>query len=456
MRRVGGGVLALSFLVVTGAVPATAQEAGATCAGRAVTMSWQPGATTITGTTGPDVIQGGPRNETINARGGNDIVCGGGGNDRIDGGPGRDELFGQDNSDDFVGADLGQDLITGGSGDLDAAQYETLPAGVEVNQTTGLVHMAGAGLDGGILGVEIVFGSGHDDRLIGGAARENLVGKAGNDTIDGRGGIDVLDGSGGNDTVTYAASNAAVHVDLATEEATVGTTEDRIERFETAIGTRFDDRLLGDGDINNHLLGGGGDDVIKGKQGDDVLEGGGGDDTLFPGPGDDFVDGGANTPVTSSGAHGDLVSYQGDTIIPHDGRNTFEAWLLPGFIGTPPGADGVGHDEFSGVESIRGVKHGQNHLDGDGGPNVLIGGDGQDFFVGDGGNDLIFGLAGVDNLVGDNDAVAPAGPFGDDYLDAGAPTGENDGDYISGGLGDDTCLGAKPLPPFSENCETFG
>ena len=452
VRRVIGAAICLVALVAGGTPYAAAErEVASTCAGRAVTISWQPGVPTINGTGGPDVIQGGPRDETINAGGGEDVVCGGGGSDTIDGGSRRDELFGQDGGDDFVGAGLAQDLITGGSGGLDAAHYASLPAGVEVNLGTGLVHMTGAGVNGGILGVEIVLGSVHDDRLIGGAAREDLVGKAGNDTVEGRGGIDVLDGSGGEDTVTYAASNAAVHLDLATDRATVGTTEDRIQRFETAIGTRFDDRLLGAGDTNDHLLGAGGDDVLKGRAGDDLLDGGGDDDVIHPGPGDDEVDGGNNDPVTSSGEHGDLVSYQGDTATPHDGRNGFDAWLLPGFIGTPPGSDGVGHDEFSGVESIRGVKRGQNHLDGDAGPNVLIGGDGQDWFVGAGGNDLVFGLAGVDQLEGDSTDPA-GGTFGDDYLDAGGPTGENDGDYIEGHGGNDTCTGAKP--EWTENCET--
>ena len=452
VRRVIGAAICLVALVAGGTPYAAAEsEVGSTCAGRAVTISWQPGVPTINGTGGPDVIQGGPRDETINAGGGEDVVCGGGGADLIDGGTGRDELLGQDGSDRFKGADLGQDVVTGGIHADDKADYRQLPAGVGVNETTGLVHMTGAGVDGGILGVERVLGTNFDDHLIGGTGNDTLFGRGGNDTIEGRGGADDLDGSIGTDTVTYQAASAAVVVDFSRGAGTIGTTADYLTDFEQVIGTRFDDRIVGISDPE-HFVGGGGDDVLKGRGGDDVLDGGGGDDVIHPGPGDDEVDGGNNDPVTSSGEHGDLVSYQGDTSDRPNGWNGLDAYLAPGPLGSPPGADGVGHDEFSGVESVRGLKNGQNHFEGNDGPNVLIGGDGQDFFVGDGGNDLIFGLAGVDNLAGDNDFVQPPGPYGDDYLDAGGPTGENDGDFISAGLGDDTCTGAKP--EFTENCET--
>jgi Ca2+-binding RTX toxin-like protein len=103
------GLLALVALTVVVDRAAGAEEAGATCAGEPVTISWDdPGVgLTINGTNRRDVIQGGPQNEVINGHGGADFICGGEGNDRIDGGTGRDELLGQGDSDTFVGADLG-------------------------------------------------------------------------------------------------------------------------------------------------------------------------------------------------------------------------------------------------------------------------------------------------------------------------------------------------------------
>ncbi len=449
-------VLGLLVAVMGGILPASAQtEGGATCLGHAVTISWRdPGVgTTINGTGGPDVILGGDDSETIDAGGGEDVVCAGGGFDTIDGGAGRDELLGQDGSDTFTGADLGQDVITGGRRDSDVARYSQLPAGVQIDLSQGLVHMTGAGVNGGILGVETVAGTPFDDQLLGRSGADVLLGLRGNDTIDGRGGSNDLDGGPGDDTVSYASSSEKVRVDLANDHVTRAHTEDLITDFETAIGSPFADRLLGT-DENDHLIGGGQDDVLKGRLGDDVLEGGGGDDVIHPGPGDDFVDGGTNDPVRSSGEHGDLVSYQGDTLDP--GRTFLDVGLYffaP--LNSPPYALGVGDDSLSGIESVRGMKHGKTHVQGDDGPNVIIGGDGQDFLNARGGNDLVFGLGGADILNGDYAAGENPLVFGNDYLDGGDPDGPGDPDRVHGNGGDDTCTGAIPDGDNMDSCETI-
>lgn len=219
-----------------------------------------------------------------------------------------------------------------------------------------------------------------------------------------------------------------------------GSPTDVLGTIESVVGTRFDDRLLGNR-RNNQLTGGGGDDVVKGKGGDDVLVGNGGDDTLFPGPGDDFVDGGANNPVTGTGAPGDLVSYQGDTIDP--GLLQFEVYLAPDpRFGDPPYSVGVGEDVFDGIESARGAATENNMLLGNDDPNVIIGGSRVDYLDRAGGNDLLFGLEANDSIT--------AGP-GDDYLDGGRPGGEDDSDLLQGDDGEDTCIGATPL--FMSSCE---
>ncbi|KAA1421402.1 calcium-binding protein [Nocardioides humilatus] len=433
-----------SVIVLLGSVlvvPAEVAEAGATCAGHAVTISFQDlprGVTTINGTSGPDVIQGGPASEVINAGGGEDYVCAGAGYDLINGGPGRDELFGQDDSDEFSGADLGQDLITGGSKDADTVSYKELTAGVRVDLSTGLVTPVAGGPSGGIVGVEVVAGTKYDDVLIGQSGKEVIYGGGGKDTLDGRGGDDNLFGGKGADRIVYAKATTKVRVDLTDEVALVGNDRDDFRDIEDVVGTRFDDRIVGDRH-NNHLIGGGGDDLIKGKNGDDVLEGGAGDDLFFPSGGDDFVDGGDNDAVTSTGEHGDMVSYQGDTV--DEGESGFSAELRTHpFTGNPPFAQGVGDDTLSGIESVRGVKDKTNILIGNDEANVLIGGDKTDLVHGRGGNDLIFGLGRGDSLFGDNGPDDPATPFGDDYIDGGKPTAaEGDEDHAHGQGGDDTC-----------------
>ena len=454
----GGFALVLTAATVTPAGgTAGAQEAARTCNGRAVTISWDdPGVgLIINGTNGPDVIQGGPQSETINGKGGDDVACGGDGLDDFDGGPGRDELIGQGDSDLFRGADLFQDLITGGSGDHDEANYGSLTTGVTVDMGTGGVHATGAGVNGGILGIEVVRGTRFADTLIGGSGENRLYGKTGNDVLDGRGGEDVLDGGPGTDRVTFAASQSSVLVNLSQQLArVVGGPEDTLVDIEGATGSPKADSLVGNSEANE-LAGGGGDDKLKGKGGDDILEGGNGDDVLFPGGGDDYVDGGANDPVTSSGEHGDLVSYESDTLDP--GRTFLDVGLYffaP--LNSPPYALGVGDDELAGIESVRGVKDRKTHVQGNDGPNVIIGGSAQDFLAGRGGNDLIYGLGSADILNGDYAAHENDAVFGNDYLDGGTPNGAGDPDSVHGNNGVDTCTGAIPVAGDNmASCETI-
>lgn len=235
----GLALVVAATVLVTTAGAAGAQEAGRTCNGRAVTISRDdPGVgLSINGTNGPDVIQGGPQSETINPMGGDDHVCGGNGLDSIDGGTGRDELFGQGDSDEFRGADLGQDLITGGSGDRDEANYGSLSTGVTVDMPSGGVHATGAGVNGGILGIEWVRGTRFADTLIGGSGENRLYGRTGNDVLDGRGGEDVLDGGPDTDRVSFATSAAGVSVNLFQQLAKVlGGPADTFVEIEGAIG----------------------------------------------------------------------------------------------------------------------------------------------------------------------------------------------------------------------------
>ena len=74
------------------------------------------------------------------------------------------------------------------------------------------------------------------------------------------------------------------------------------------IPTEFDDKLIGDDDIdawtglggNDEIYGFGGNDTINAGSGDDTVFGGDGDDTILPGAGDDKVygEGGNDTDDT--------------------------------------------------------------------------------------------------------------------------------------------------------------
>ncbi|MFL5845692.1 MAG: calcium-binding protein [Solirubrobacteraceae bacterium] len=451
MLRAATGALVLLAL----AAPAASAKK---CNGEQVTISFQDvKGHDIVGTPGRDVIEGGPKSERISGGAGDDVICGGGDDDIIDGGPGRDELFGEDGSDIFPGLDVAQDVVTGGADARvykDVVSFARSPVGVRVSLRDRLVIADGSSIRGGLHGIEKVVGSDHDDHLIGDAGSNSFDGHGGNDVLDGRGGNDQLRGGEGADRVTYAWGDEAIDVRLADAEET-GTVAmgrggdidvDDVDGVEIVVGTRFDDRIRGS-DADEQLIGGPGDDVVKGLGGHDTLEGGPGDDILFPGAGDDTADGGANGPVTSAGAHGDLVSYQGDKArIGGASSFDFEAYLVPSpFFHDPPQASGVGDDALIGIESIRAPEHAMSYLEGDAGPNVLIGGAKIDSIEGGAGNDLLYGLGSNDNLTGG---------AGDDYLDGGGPNGKGEADKLDGSAGDDTCLNA--LDDFMTSCEATG
>ena len=119
-----------------------------------------------------------------------------------------------------------------------------------------------------------------------------LYGEAGNDTIIGGAGQDYLDGGAGIDTVVYAGSPDGVTIDLANGTASGGDGDgpvqivgrgtvirhDILAGFENAVGSSFDDHLIGNAQANE-LSGGAGDDTLTGGGGADRLNGGAGSDT---------------------------------------------------------------------------------------------------------------------------------------------------------------------------------
>lgn len=191
------------------------------------------GVDTLTGTSGVDFLRGLAGNDTLNGLDGNDTLNGGAGADVIDGGYGND-----------------------------TAVYEDSPAAVSINLTT---HTASGGDATG-------------DTLI---SIENIVGSAFDDMLVGDSGANILEGGAGSDTVSYAASSAAVVVNLATGVTAGGdATGDTLISIENVLGSAFADALVGSSAANT-LEGLGGDDFLDGGAGNDFLDGGAGNDTAL-------------------------------------------------------------------------------------------------------------------------------------------------------------------------------
>lgn len=316
--------------------------------------------------------------DTLYGGHGDDVILGGQGDDILDGGAGDDTLSGQ----------AGMDVFRGGAG-VDTVDYSReSPFQLLVNLST---NVASGGTASGdvFYGIENLIGSDDridrfigtsaanhfwgqgggdyfnggrgDDILDGGADGDILYGEGGDDTIIGGSGQDYLDGGSGVDTVVYAGGPAGVTIDLDEGSARGGDGDgpvqivgrgaairhDILAGFENAVGSSFDDRLIGDARANR-LNGGAGDDTLTGGGGADRLNGGAGSDTA------DYANatGGLRLALASGGSAGDTyVSIEN----------------LSG-----SGAD----DRLSGDRAA-------NVLTGQGGDDAIYGGRGDDTLLGD-------------------------------------------------------------------------
>ena len=183
----------------------------------------------------------------------------------------------------------------------------------------------------------------------GGAGDDVIQGGRQNDAIDGGAGSDGMTGGGGLDELLYATRTAPVRVDLVAGTGGEAWERDRVGGFELLVGGRGDDVLRGAGRA----------ETIDGGAGDDVLSGRGSYDTMFGGTGADRLLGGTD----NDRLYGDPA--QGD-------------------------------DVYTPIIRLR--------------PDVLLGGRGDDFLFDTGGRNIFRGGPGADFLEGG------AGP---DRMDAG-------------------------------------
>jgi len=435
--------------------------------------------------------------DTMNGGSGIDRVFGQSGNDSLFGGvgTGADFLFGGSGSDRLFG-DSGADSLFGGNGNsagdlVDYASSNTLVrVNLDDNSTetsgaaqgdfiTGVEHILGSNFNDTLVGIgtlqsgqesfaqhnsiagglgsdslfgldgnDTLFGDflpafdagGGDDTLDGGSGADQLFGGTGNDFITGGAGADVINGGGGRDTANYAASNAAVVVDLVTGTGTGGHAQgDALTLVENLIGSNnaVGDVLAGNADVNS-IYGGVGGDNISGRDGNDSLYGGAdadalagdsGDDSLYGGDGNDAnVFGGANNDTIAGDAGDDalngglgadsLAGGTGNDLLIDGGDGLGDRYEGQGVgLSATDGVDN-GQDTVSYVNATSGVAanlttnvgtfndaagdiySGIEHLIGGGGGDTLTGNGVSNSLVGNAGDDTLTGLGGADNLFG--------------------------------------------------------
>ncbi|RZT10670.1 Hemolysin-type calcium-binding repeat-containing protein [Duganella sp. CF402] len=428
----------------TYALGANVENASVTSAASvAVSLTGNDGNNTLTGNAAANILTGGAGNDTLDGATGADKLIGGTGND----------LYKVDNAGDAI-----TELAAQGTDKVETtlAKY-TLSANVENLAYQGTLAFTGTGNElansiEGSSGNDTLSGLAGDDTLVGGTGNDSLLGGDGADQLDAGAGTDVVDGGTGSDTLvllgdfadyTRSRPNATdmVLVNTVTKESI---TIRNVENFKFADG----DKVLADlayntaSTGNDSLFGGDGDDAINGLAGADQMMGGKGDDSYT-------VDQAGDKVFESADSGDDLVLVaftKAETFIMGD---NVENATITAAAGIAASVTGNALD---------------NALTGNAAANILIGGAGNDTLDGGAGADKLTGGLGDDVYLVDNagDAVTELASQGTDRIEttltkytlsanvedllykgtpAFAGTGNELGNSITGGIGNDTLSG---------------
>ncbi|MDG2523416.1 hypothetical protein P7B02_17955 [Caulobacter segnis] len=277
-----------------------------------------------------DILQGDAKANSLHGDGGDDELNGRAGNDLLYGDAGNDTLYGGDGNDTLEGG-TGNDILYGEAGD------DILRGG-----------------DGG----DTLHGEAGKDTLDGGAGNDSLFGGAGDDLFLVSGGADRYEGGEGVDTISFASLTGRVQVSMGVSNAQQITDSITV----TLIG------------IEN-LIGGSGNDSLRGDDAANKIEGGARDDFLSGGLGADTLDGGEGTDTVDFSRTANAVTVD---LSKTGAQNT-----------------GEGSDTLKSIENVVGSDFADT-LIGSSGVNSLQGGAGDDILQGLGGNDILSGGAGVD------------------------------------------------------------
>lgn len=236
-----------------------------------------------------------------------------------------------------------------------------------------------------------------------------------------------------------------------------------------------DDRLIGDGKVNddllgsvgndevrdaggqNELAGGSGNDKLNGGSGADVLNGGSGNDLLDGGGSDDQLDGGEGRDIIDGGPAGVTAGERHDRVIYAARTTRVEVNLTrtdasQGTVANPSLGIPAEGDTILDVEDIVGGS-GSDFLFGNAFNNTISGG---------AGNDSVAGKEGRDLLVGDDgdDVMFPSPPPSIAFPFGAVPDGQPDviecGEIGPGDGGDpgDQALRVVSDGDFANDCAT--
>jgi Ca2+-binding RTX toxin-like protein len=261
-----------------------------------------------------------------------------------------------------------------------------------------------------------IIGTEEDDVLVGTDEQDYIVGLGGDDVIRGLSNSDRLCGGDGSDTIYGGEGHDWFEADAGDDVVrdrdhiggTLGAGDDSVEHASFATGGPGNDTIIGlRSETPAQFRGGPGDDVLVGT--DACVECAGDGDHLYGGRGDDVIRGRSRLNYITPGPGRDTVDM---------GKHRLTWSGILSYIGAEQGvsvdlrkgiATGQGRDRLLGVIT---VVYGSDFDD------LLLGREERQFLRANGGNDVIKGRAGNDGLTG--------GPGFD---------------RLTGGKGKDTCGG---------------
>ena len=406
------------------------------------------GVTAIYGLGGDDTIHGTDQVNSLYGGAGNDVLQGYAGNDFLDGGDGTDLLVGGEDNDVLEGGTEAAvtDTIQGGSGDDQirvlgrSAETDVLNGGpgsdtlLNMTSTTTPTDISLSGFLGLTAEIETIA-------MNGGA----IAGTDGPNVFDFR-----LNSSG---TQSVTMSRVKWIVGGAGDDIMRGTAT-----TDTFFGQAGNDKLYGLGG-GDYLDGGDGDDSVFGAEGADTLNGGAGNDTLEGDEGNDTLVGGAGADAVRGGDDNDDLYVQamealGDVMRGGDGTDRLLNYaaaplVLNDFrgigleietvVGNSQRITGTSVNDvmdFRVSTSVSMTLVGVLGIEGLGGDDFIVSANSSDSISGGVGNDTIYGQGGNDTIDGgDGDDLLVGGDGADSLVGALGV------DTLDGGEGNDTLLG---------------
>ncbi len=227
----------------------------------------------------------------------------------------------------------------------------------------------------------------------GSGSAATLNGDDGNDTLKGGHEADFFSGGGGFDTVDYSArtANLTIGIGVFADDGEAGEHDNVYKDIEAVIGGSGNDFIKGS-DANNYIAGGGGNDTLLGL---------GGNDSIYGDAGNDLIDGGKGADFMSGGSGIDTVDYSSRT-----------ANLTIGIgVYADDGEAGEHDNVYKDIERVYGGS-GNDLIKGTAADNALFGNGGNDTLISNGGTDALFGGTGNDTLL--------AKDGGKTFIDGGA------------------------------------